>query len=126
MGDIKVNPENWDRLVEKYYKSVEKDLQETMESSGASSYEEMLEIKKKAINEQQRRREPDHKDLKDRTVLIDAKSKEVNAVKQDLMETLAKEKAVAEASIHGITAEEKAGAPSLKHRVQPGVPHSKE
>lgn len=81
-------PENYKEMVEKLQEREEEQLKKVLAKRKAESTDELKEIAGKAIAKRMVRTSKEHKPLKDRTIITEAKSNEVGELKKQLNEEL--------------------------------------
>lgn len=82
--DIIKNPENYDEMITKLKEREDEQIKRMLEKWDAASLEDLKAIANKAITSRALRTSTEHKPLKDRTVLVDPKSEDVNKLKQTI------------------------------------------
>jgi hypothetical protein len=87
-SDIIKNPENWEEMKKKYHEREEEKLKAVLERRKAESKEDLEKISSKAIVKRALRAAADHKPLKDRTILREAKSEEIHDLREKLNEEI--------------------------------------
>ncbi len=86
--EIIVNPENWEEMKKKYLEREEEQIQKVLARRKAESQHELANIATKAIVTRATRAAPEHKPLKDHTILVEPKSEEIQELKQQLHEEI--------------------------------------
>lgn len=80
-----IQPENYDEMVKKLKEREEQQLEKVLKSRKADSQKELEGIAQQALVKRALRKPtPDYKPLKDRTVLKDSSSEEIQALKKAL------------------------------------------
>lgn len=82
------DPENWEEMKKKYLEREQEQLDKVLTRRKAESKTELEEIASKAIATRALRAGGDHKPLKDRTVLKEAKSEDILDLKKQLNEEI--------------------------------------
>ena len=78
-------PENWEDMKEKYLEREKEQLQKIMERRKADTEQELIEIASKAIVKRATRGSSEYKTLKDRTIITDPKSEDIQELKRALL-----------------------------------------
>lgn len=78
-------PENWEDMKEKYLEREKEQLQKVMERRKATTEQELIEIASKAIVKRATRGSQEVKALKDRTIIRDPKSEDIQELKKALL-----------------------------------------
>jgi hypothetical protein len=81
-------PENWEEMKKKYLEREEEKLQAVLARRKAESEKELEEFASKALVKRALRTVADHKPLKDRTILREAKSEEIRDLREKLNEEI--------------------------------------
>lgn len=78
-------PENWEDMKEKYLEREDELLQKALERRKAASKQELIDIASKAIEKRATRGSSEYKTLKDRTIITDPKSEDIQELKKALL-----------------------------------------
>jgi hypothetical protein len=81
-------PENYEEMKKKFLEREEENLKRAMASHKANTEQELEDIASKAISTRALRAASEHKPLKDRTILREAKSEEIQDLKKKLNEEI--------------------------------------
>jgi spore germination cell wall hydrolase CwlJ-like protein len=115
--DIIEYPENYEEMVKKLQEREDEQLQRVMAKRNVNSEEELRDVAGTAIAKRQLRTSKDHKPLKDRKVLTEAKSEDV----AKLRERLEKETSdLAKEVLNQLPSQLPSLQRKLKGRVKPG------
>lgn len=84
-ADIIEYPENWEDMKEKYLEREKEQLQKIMERRKADTEQELIDIASQAILKRATRGSSEYKTLKDRTIITDPKSEDIQELKRTLL-----------------------------------------
>lgn len=122
-GGIKERPENWEEIVKKYEEREKDSIDKLLEKRGVGNVADLEKIAKQQIETRSLRAASEYKALKDRTVLVEPKSQEIESLKSTLNEEIT---AFAKEHFPSLKATSKEEAPKtgdkLKGRISSGNP----
>jgi len=81
-------PENYEEMKKKYLEREEENLKRALERRDAETQHELADLAARAIETRAHRASPEHKPLKDRTILREAKSEDILDLKNKLNEEI--------------------------------------
>lgn len=84
MGDIKIEPENYEELKKKYQERQEEKLKRALERNEVNTIEELRDRGLKSVRERWDR-QGENKPLKDRTVIVEPQSEDIQNQKERLL-----------------------------------------
>ncbi len=101
---IIVDPENWEEVKKKYIEREEEQISKMLEKKKVETVEELEHIATLSIINRAKRASPEHRPLKDHTIQVEAKSSDIQELKQKIHEEIT---AVAKSHFHVPTTEKR-------------------